>query len=336
MPNIKILDCTLRDGGYVNNWQFPDKTCAGILEGLIRSNIDLIECGYLSKSKKNIYGTIFDNLNHFDSIRDQSLLVAMIDVADVGDIPPYCGTGIKNLRVVFYKHQIEKAKELIKDLVFKGYNVFVQPMVTVEYSIEELKDLSSSVGSVKGFSIVDSFGNMKLKQLLEMFDVLSHTLSPEVSIGFHSHNNKGSALHLALSLVKYCTLRKSDRTVIVDSSLNGMGRGPGNLQTEIICDHLNDEFDYQRYDIPHLCQIAMKYITPYKDTYAWGYDTFYFITAHLGFHPNYVRFIRDIDPLITSEDYMRFLQSLDPKYKTHCRLDQTRSLYSSFSHGILF
>jgi len=332
--NIEILDCTLRDGGYVNDWQFNDHISSDILEGLSTANIDIIEAGYFAKSTDNVYGTIFSDLNKFSHLQiDHEKLAAMIDVAAVTleDIPKYNGKGIRKLRVVFYKRQVDQAIIIIRELVEKGYEVFVQPMVTIDYSTEELLELVTKIeANVAAYSIVDSFGNMTQEKIFSLFDSLAEMLKPEVKIGFHSHNNKNSSLLMASSLINHCLNHNVPRTIIIDSSLNGMGRGAGNLETEVICDYVNSLTKSEKYDVKKLSSTAIQCISPFKEKYVWGYDTFYFLTANLGFHPNYVKFIKQVDPLISPNVYISFLESLDDGYKTLCRLETVRELYKEF------
>lgn len=122
----------------------------------------------------------------------------------------------------------------------KGYKVFVQPMVSLNYTDEEFLSLIQLVNHIKpyAFYIVDSFGMMNKKNLIRLFYLVEHNLDESIWIGFHSHNNKQLAYSNAQCLIDTQTARN----LIIDSSIFGMGRGAGNLNTELIVEYLNDNF----------------------------------------------------------------------------------------------
>ena len=238
---ISVLDCTLRDGGYVNNWEFGSKTISHIAEKLCSSQVEMIECGFLSQTKKATVGqSIFKNISdaekYFEKCSDN--LALMINCGEYApqDIQPYEGGKIKTIRIAFHKHQRDEAQKLCVALKEKGYDVFFQPMYTIGYKDIELISLIDWANSTrpKAFYIVDSFGTMSKSDLLRMFYLVDNNLSKDIKLGFHSHNN----LQLSFSNAQELAELNTKRELIIDSSVFGMGRGAGNLcysKTNDIC-----------------------------------------------------------------------------------------------------
>ena len=129
------------------------------------------------------------------------------------------------------------ALKLCEEIKAKGYLVFVQAMVSMAYSDEEFLEMIRVVNTLKpyAFYIVDSFGMMKGKDLTRLFYMVEHNLNDSIWIGFHSHNN----MQLAYSNAQSLTMMQTERNLIIDSSIYGMGRGAGNLNTELLLEHLN-------------------------------------------------------------------------------------------------
>jgi len=194
---------------------------------------------------------------------------------------------IDGIRLTFHKHDYKFALQCAIDLIKKGYLVCLQPMITDMYSEKELLELIDSINIIKPHAlyIVDSFGVMNELQLKKIYGYYSKHLIPDIKIGAHLHNNKGQALHNAFVLCE-----ESRRDIIIDSTINGMGRGAGNVNTEIIIDYLNNtkEYNYNISDILNLCESPLFQIS---ESNYWGYRTEYLIGALIHCHPNYVSFL---------------------------------------------
>ena len=165
MSKIQILDCTLRDGGYVNNWMFGRKCISIISQKLIESSIEIVECGFLSQTKKcngeqSIFNTIHDAERLITNSEKKYALMINCGEYDPNDLPQYSGGSVTTLRIAFHKHQLEEAKQLLIGCKQKGYRVFFQPMFTIGYSDYELLDLINFVNEnePEAVYIVDSFG----------------------------------------------------------------------------------------------------------------------------------------------------------------------------------
>ncbi|MCQ2739547.1 MAG: aldolase catalytic domain-containing protein [bacterium] len=289
--NIKVLDCTLRDGGYVIDWDFGDNNIQDISKNLSKSHIDFIECGFLKQSgnfskDKTFYSDITDFENRL--LPDQKYTL-MINYGEYDE--KYLSKCInKNLkiRVAFKKHSRKDALRYIRTLKFKDWDIFANPMSTNTYSKEELLELIDEINEINpyGFSIVDTLGNMYGKDVVEVFNIIDKNLNAGIAMGFHSHNS----MQLSFSNTKSLLKLETSRETIIDSSLYGMGRGAGNLCTELITKYLNDRYD-KNYDVFSILKIIGKNIKPFYETRHWGYSTPYYIAAIRGCHPNYASFL---------------------------------------------
>jgi 4-hydroxy 2-oxovalerate aldolase len=311
---LKILDCTLRDGGYINNWQFSEKCVINVIRKLDEAHIDIIEAGFLdetSESDKEV--TLFSDIKSADeylkiaNIKKESncVLMVMHGKYDVEKLPNADHTMIKGIRYCFKKDYIDSALENCKRIYQKGYDVYLQPAALTDYSDKDILELTSKSNEldIKSFYIVDTFGVMRQKDVIRYFYILDKNLRESIPIGFHSHNNLQLSFSNALALMNIGT----SRSLYIDTSVFGMGRGAGNLCTELFIQHVNENVE-NRYDIIPILEIMDEYIMPIYSQHPWGYSAPYYIAAINNCHPNYATylmnmqtlFIRDINSIIQS------------------------------------
>jgi len=306
MNKVQVLDCTLRDGGYCNNWDFGLQNARTITHSLVEANVEIIECGFLTQlsAGPDLDSTKFATFQEVSRIipeeRNGKLFVAMINFGeyDIEDIPEHQEGFIDGVRVAFHKKNMHQALDLCQKIMSKGYLVFVQPMVSLSYSDEEFISLIKSVNEFNpyAFYIVDSFGMMKAKDLIRLFYMIEHNLNESVWIGFHSHNNMQLAYSNAQALVNIQT----NRDIIIDSSIMGMGRGAGNLNTELFVDFLNENLS-KDYIITPLLYVIDKILTAFYERNYWGYSLPNYISALHNAHPNYAGYL-DLKKTLTFED----------------------------------
>lgn len=292
-----MLDCTLRDGGYCNQWNFGYDNIKRILSGLYESDIDIIECGFLTN--KDYYDKDITKFTSVEEIADMlplerknSLFVAMMNFGeyDINELPDYDGSSIDGIRVAFHKKDCSEALKLCKKIKEKGYKVFIQAMVSLSYSDEEFLDLISRTNEIEpyAFYIVDSFGMMKKKNLIRLFYMVEHNLKENIWIGFHSHNNMQLAYSNAQSLVDVQT----NRNLIIDASVYGMGRGAGNLNTELFVEYLNENTGTS-YLLKPLLAIIDEILNEFYQRNSWGYSLPNYLSAVNNIHPNYASYLDD-------------------------------------------
>lgn len=301
MNRIHVLDCTLRDGGYCNQWKFGAGNIVKLMHGLVKANIDVIECGYISQNAKGDadsteFATFEEVERYMPEDRGKQIFVAMINYGeyDIRQVPEWHEGRVDGIRVAFHKTDAGEAVEFCRQLSDKGYLVFVQPMVSVSYSDEEFIRLINNVNQIKpyAFYIVDSFGMMKKKDLIRLFYMVEHNLDSDIWIGFHSHNNLQLAYSNAQSLVDLQT----SRNILIDSSVYGMGRGSGNLNTELFVEYLNEYFNSNYFIRPLLTIIDEILSDFYKKNY-WGYSLSKYLSASYNIHPNYATFFEEKNTL---------------------------------------
>lgn len=320
MNRIHVLDCTLRDGGYCNQWKFGAENIEKMIHSLVKANIDVIECGYISqKAKLDVNSTQFAAFDEVEKYlpenRDKQIFVAMINYGeyDIGQIPEWHESGLDGIRVAFHKKDADGAVEFCRQLSDKGYRVFVQPMVSVSYTDEEFIRLINSVNHIQpyAFYIVDSFGMMKKKDLIRFFYMVEHNLDRNIWIGFHSHNNLQLAYSNAQSLVDLQTARN----ILIDSSVYGMGRGSGNLNTELFVEYLNEYFD-GNYLIRPLLTIIDEILNDFYKKNYWGYSLSKYLSASHNIHPNYAIFFEEKNTLtVEAMDHIFSEFDTDMKYE---------------------
>lgn len=297
MSTIKILDCTLRDGGYCNQWRFGEENIQKISYGLADAGIEIIELGFLTNR------TVYDpNVSKYNTVeqaaamiptnRAGKLFVCMANYGEytLDELPKHTASSIDGIRVAFHKKDLLPALELCRGIKEKGYLVFIQAMVSLNYSDEEFLDLIRKVNEFEpyAFYIVDSFGVMKHKDLIRLFYLVEHNLKDTIKIGFHSHNNMQLAYSNAQSLVDLHT----SRDLIIDSSVYGMGRGAGNLNTELFVEYLNDNHE-KKYTLKPLLTIIDEILNDFYQQNYWGYSLPNYLSAKHNSHPNYASYLDD-------------------------------------------
>lgn len=301
MNQIQVLDCTLRDGGYCNQWNFGLENEKKITEKLKLAGIDIIECGFLTNQISYREGTSkFTDLGQISHIIPEEhgriTYVVMMNYGEyrISDLPRYDGSSVDGIRVAFHKKDAVQALDLCEKIKAKGYRVFIQGMVSLSYTDEEFLSLIRRVNEFEpyAFYIVDSFGMMKRKDLIRLFYIVEHNLKENIWIGFHSHNNMQLAYSNAQTLVD----TQTNRRLIIDSSVFGMGRGAGNLNTELFVEYLNDNAG-GKYVLKPLLQVIDEVLSNfYHDNY-WGYSLPNYLSAVYDTHPNYAGYLAEKNTL---------------------------------------
>lgn len=288
---VRLLDCTLRDGGYVNNWMFGKNVIYDIKENLVNSNIDIVELGFLKNEPENPDRTVFNSTKQLIPIIGEKksgiLYAAMIDVQ--GRIPiemvePCSPETVDIIRVIIWKRLLDEDFEYCKKIVDLGYKLCVQPARVDQYSNEEFVSMVKRFETLNPLAIyvVDSWGTLTVEKVLHYYKLLDENLKEGISVGYHGHNNMQQAFGIAESLISYS--EKHD--LIIDSSIYGIGRAAGNLCTEIIAEYLNKKGN-QKYNIENLVYLYDKYIKKIYNEFPWGYSIPLFITAMLNCNPEY-------------------------------------------------
>ena len=283
---MKLLDATLRDGGQglddLFNNGFSDKYYTEevkhrVIDLLGESGVDIIELGAMGPSKDNkskfaIYQNVEDLSKYLPEKRDPKKLYIGLYIGpdtDVDKIPDWNPSLIKGIRVILRYSELRKSLDYCAALTKKGYTVFVQPMLTMRYSNNELDLVLGMTNDMGAYAcyFVDSYGYMEPKDILRLFAYFDKGLNKNVKIGFHAHNNMNLAYSNVISFIN----TETDRELLVDACATGMGQGAGNLQTELIVPYLNEHFGkhYNYEPILEICDILDMEMIP---TNLWGYS----------------------------------------------------------------
>lgn len=290
--SIKLLDCTLRDGGYVNDWNFTEDAYKDITSSMQNSGVDFIELGIMGKHNDDHFKTKFNSLEEIpipEKINDNVKFTVMMTGNEYEklSIPEYQKGSIDAIRFAFFKADWKQAVKQMKSLIGKGYSVFSQTMATFQYSDDEMKELIEEINKIRplAFYIVDSFGTFYNSDIKRLYDVVNDNLDENISFGIHAHNN----LQMANSNTIYFMELGKGRNIIADGSIYGMGRGAGNAGTELLMKYLNSIG--KKYNDRLVWELYKKHIKPIGEEYSWGYLPEQFLVSKYHTNPAYIWYL---------------------------------------------
>ena len=331
MKNPWLLDCTLRDGAYIVNSMFGDSAIRGIVRKLEDAGAEIIECGWL-KNAPHAPGSCFyhvpaDAEPYLTPKKKHVTYAVMIDWDryDVGSLPPCDGRSIDAIRVVFPRGRHREGVAVGEKIAQKGYRVFFQAANTTAYSDAELEELADAVNGspAVSLSVVDTFGAMYEEDLERVAAVLHRCLRPGIALGFHSHNNQQLSFALSQHFVRI--FRDTERQIILDASLCGMGRGAGNATTELVVSYLNRKCGCH-YDMDAVMDAIDVYMGYFQERYRWGYSTPYFISGLYGCHVNNVAYLQG-SHRANARDMRLIIESMSPEERTRYDYDLLEEKY---------
>ncbi|UKK67558.1 hypothetical protein L6466_13440 [Prevotella communis] len=297
MKSIEILDCTLRDGGYVNEWAFGFDNARAITELVSYSGAKFVEVGFIGphqdmdgvvrfSSMENLM-KVFGNLK-----RGAKLSVMTYAEGYSADFFPVCSADTTEMiRVIFWKRNLEEGVEYCRKLVNKGYQVGVQLARTEQYDLSEIGDIVKMFNDVHPYAVylVDSFGTFNRDKMLKYAEIYDKRLASDIRFGFHAHNNMQQAMTNA---VTFCE-QGYEHDLILDASVLGIGRGAGNLSIELFMNYLNQQG--YTFDLDPICKVANRFIEPIKkqipESEIWGYSYPYFLAATTGRNHSIVNYL---------------------------------------------
>lgn len=309
IPNLKVVDATLRDGGLVNNFRFTDEFVKDLYLANIKAGVDYMEFGY--KASKEIFDEkefgkwkfcVDSDVREIVGENNTNLkLAVMLDVGrtDKNDILPAAESPFDLVRVATYIHQIPAAIDLIEDAKSKGYEVSVNIMAVSKVNDDQLNSglemLANSSTDI--IYLVDSFGSYypeQIEVLAKKYVEIGKKYNKK--IGFHGHNNQ------QLAFANTITAMKNGITMI-DATMSGMGRGAGNCYMELLLGLLRNP----KYNVVPTMDFVEKHILKLKNEgVVWGYDFPYLMTGILNCHPrSAIKFTQE-----KRTDYKRFYHEI--------------------------
>lgn len=319
MKNIQLLDCTLRDGGYLNDWNFGKSHLLSIYERLIDAGTDIIEVGFLDERRPfDINKSIMPDTKSVEKIwgtvkRRPSMVVGMIDygTCNVDNIQPCEESFLDGIRVIFKKHLMKEAMEYCRQIKKLGYKVFAQLVSITSYNREELLQVIDLVNDVKPYavSIVDTYGLLHPTDLMFYYNILNEYVDESIQLGFHAHNN----FQLAYANVLQFISQDSRHDLVVDGTLYGMGKSAGNAPLELIAMRLNEQYNLD-YNIKPMLEAIEESILEFAKRVSWGYNLYFMLSGMNQCHPSYVGYLRDKENLSLSK-IDKILSSMDKDEK---------------------
>lgn len=294
---IQLLDCTLRDGGYLNDWDFGEDSIHYIVQRHIMAGVDIVEVGFLdARCTENLDRTIQPYVTCYDRLlkgidKKQSLLFAMIDygTCPIENLSPHTpDTMIDGIRVIFKKPNKDAAIAFAHQIKELGYLVTLQLVSITAYADRDILDFCDGANELIPYAvgIVDTYGLMHQEQMMHYFDILNHNLKQQIALGYHAHNN----FQLAYSNTLCFLETRVERNVLVDGTALGMGKNAGNAPMELIMMYLNETFG-KHYAIDQVLETIDACILPIYAKVEWGYKLRFFLSASNACHPNYVTWL---------------------------------------------
>ena len=340
MKHVKILDTTLRDGGRIIDNAFSDEHIMGISEGLTAAGVDVIELGFLRGNvdyKGN--STYFNEVEQFKKFipkdRRNSMFVAFADYGkefgmwDFSKLPECDGSSFTGMRVGFRKRDLYNVIDTCKLVKDKGYTLFVQGVESLNYTDKEMLEAIEVINDIHPacFGIVDTYGAMYKDDVLRLFTLVHNNLAEDIAIDFHSHNNLQLSFSFAQEIVEASA---GKREVVIDATLEGVGKGIGNLNTELIMDYMNRKHSYT-YDIDRLFDTIDEYITWLKKEHTWAYQIPYFMAGIFSSHANNIIYLMEKHKLST-KDIKHILSMIEPEKRKRYDYDNIERLYIEYSN----
>lgn len=337
MSNIKLLDCTLRDGGYINDWNFGFHTIKDIIRKLVDSGTDYVEVGFLRDCTYDKERSLFNNCKEMEAVlppmdkRGNTKFTAMAlhNKYDINKLEPYDGRTIDAIRVTFHDYDIDEGLAFVQKAKEKGYQVFCNPINIMGYSDEMILQLLQKVNLIQpyAFSIVDTFGSMMKSDLQRIYSLIEHNLDPGIVVGLHLHENLALSYSLAQEFIG---MKAAERKAVIDGSMQGMGRVPGNLCLELIMDYMNRN-QGSTYDTNPVLDGIDDHIMRLKQIEPWGYNTAYSLSAKYNLHRNYAEFLLGKGRL-RAKQINQILGSIEEHKKTAYDETYIEGLYENYQN----
>lgn len=287
-PELKVLDCTIRDGGLMNNHQFDDAMVKAVYEACVEAGIDYMEFGYKA-SKKVFARDEFGAWKYCDEddvrriVGDNQTDLKLSAMADAGktdyktDILPREQSVFDLIRVATYVNQIPEAVDMIKDAADKGYEVSANIMAVSAAQDAEIDEALDAIADTPASTVVvvDSFGSLYAEQIERLVKRYAHAMDGRgKDIGIHAHNN----LQLGFANTIEAIIHGANRA---DCTIGGMGRGAGNCPTELLLGFLRNP----KFKLRPIIKVLQDHVLPLRKQIEWGALVPYNITGRFNLHP---------------------------------------------------
>jgi 4-hydroxy 2-oxovalerate aldolase len=296
---LKLLDCTFRDGGYYNNWDFDFDLVNKYLLAMSKAKIDIVEIGFRSINSIGYRGPFYyspDFLLQELNIPSDLKIAVMVnakeyihqDKVNYSLLEKYFpNTNVNSkfdiIRIASHIEEISNSIEIVSFFKNKGYEVGLNLMQISEYSMEKISSVCRELPEkLDVFYFADSLGSLNPERVKDIMQTIKDNWIGE--IGIHAHNNK--ELAFVNSLTAY-----ENGAQWIDGTVTGMGRGPGNTCTETLLVHFLNQRKLSIIELTDLWEIISNYFIPLKTKHKWGSNLLYAFAGESGIHPTYVQTI---------------------------------------------
>jgi 4-hydroxy 2-oxovalerate aldolase len=342
MSNVKLLDCTLRDGGYYNSWDFDVSLVQGYLKAMGEISVDYVELGLRGFKKDGFKGACAYTSDHFiNSLKvPKGLHIGvMVNASELVKYPggiekalselfvPSSDSPVSLVRIACHVHEFIQVLPAAMWLKNKGYTVGFNLMQIADRSVEEIKDLAQAANQypLDVLYFADSLGSLSPYTTAKIIQTIREYWKGP--LGIHTHDNMGNALTNSLRAVE-------EGVTWIDGTVTGMGRGPGNAKTEYLAIEL-EEHRQVDCNLTPLMKLIEGYFKPMQNRCGWGTNTFYYLAGKYGIHPTYIQEMIS-DSRYIEEDILAVIDYLKleggKKFNINT-LDSARNFYSGVPMG---
>ena len=339
-----ILDCTLRDGGYYNSWDFDSDLVQAYLNAMATLKIDYVEIGLRSLKNQGFKGGFSYSTDRFLTLLNiplelESKIAVMVNASElVAESPglaktleslfnPKSKSPVSLVRIACHVHEFGQALPAADWLKEQGYVVGFNLMQIADRSDEEILQLAqkASEHSIDTLYFADSMGSLNPEQVTHIVNVIRQGWTGD--IGIHTHDNMGQALANSKAAVEA-------GVTWIDGTVTGMGRGPGNVQTEYLTLALA-QYRKNSGNITQLLEVIRRYFKPLQAKHQWGTNPYYYLAGQYGIHPSYIQEMLS-DSRFNEEDILAAIEHLKVEGGKMYRadhLDAARHFYASQAKG---
>ncbi len=298
-PSYKIIDCTLRDGGYYNDWDFSKDLIEEYLVAMDASGIDFVELGFRSFDKNGFRGACAYSTDGF--IRSLAVppsikIGVMMNAAELLSYADGPLAAVKSqfvaakdspvtlVRFACHIHEFEATLPVCSWLKEQGYTVGINLMQVADRSEEEIERIGEvasqyALDALDALYFADSMGSLEPPQAAAIVKILKRHW--QGGLGIHTHDNMGRAMANTLSAIE-------EGVTWIDSTVTGMGRGPGNVQTEYVLIELEGRRG-KHVNFSPLFALIRRHFKPMQEHYGWGANPYYYLAGKYGIHPTFIQ-----------------------------------------------
>ncbi len=312
-PEIKVVDCTIRDGGLMNNHHFDDSVVKAVYDACVAGGVDYMELGYKASRKGIKAGEhgcwkycLEEDLRRI--VGDNSTELKLCVMADAErcdyheDIPPKKDSIVDMIRVATYISQVPTALDMVKDAHDKGYETTLNLMAASTVPDRELNEGLElmSESEAKAIYVVDSFGSLYSEQVQHLVKkYLGYCRALGKEVGVHMHNNMQLAY---ANTIEGIVLGAN----FLDATMAGLGRGAGNCPMELLIAFLHNP----KYDLRPVLECVQNHIEPMRAKLLWGFDLPYLLTGMLNQHPRMAIKFKEAEVKGQKGDILHFYDSV--------------------------